>query len=124
MSNFYKNPDLELVDSGAPDFIYQSLGIWRKIFLVINWLGAILFSVALIFVAINEEDKSVDLGISALIVLLLTLAYAYWLHVAVATRNVTQLLIIALLNIIPFLNPVSAILVFAIRSTSKSERGL
>lgn len=98
------------------DFTFSNLGIWRKLYLICNW---VVLAITIYYLAvsnlINEEP---------FVVLLLLSAYCVgviWLHMAVVGRKVTQLRWIAGLNLIPCLNPVSALVVWFIGSTSKQE---
>lgn len=59
--------------------------------------------------------------LTLLVMSVVLLGYAYWVHYAVCTRNLTQLTVLAIINLFPFLNPIAMIVLFAIRSTSKKE---
>lgn len=105
------------------EYTYNSLGIWRKLYLGLNWFFSVVMVFGVSYVAITEGTHYIGLGIM-LLAALLFFGSAYWLHHATVQRKTAQLLAIAILNIVPFLNPIAAILVFAIRSTSKSERSV
>lgn len=99
---------------------YKSLGFWRKAYLFFNWFYTV--TLFLIFGWIIATDRSVFFGIYLFIPLaFLSLGLAYWIHRATVHRKIRQLLVIVLLNIFPFPNPVAVILVFLIWLASHSE---
>jgi len=51
----------------------------------------------------------------------ISLIYVIWAHTAIIGRRVTQLRVLCFIQIIPFLNPIGAIILWAISSTSKTE---
>lgn len=116
MENIYNTPESELSGRSVP-LNYASLGKWRKIFLIINWILAIgfIFSAFFSLIGIN------GINITQLTVSLLGFAQICWLHWAVCKRNIKHLLIIALIQLFPMLNPISCIILLVIRSTSKEE---
>jgi hypothetical protein len=106
----------------AKEFTFESLGIGRKIYLFINWFYSLGMTLGGIYFAMTNKSHSALINSAvALAFIIIFSGYAFWLHYAIVRRNLLQLLIISILNIIPFLNPIAAIIVFAIRSTSKSE---
>lgn len=113
-------PDQNSGNSETKKYAYKSLGIWRRIYLAINWFFAAAIVLSVSYVEMTKGLHPMGLGV-ILLASVIFLGYAYWLHDATVQRKTGQLLVIAILNVIPFLNPIAAILVFAIRSTSKSE---
>ena len=101
----------------------------RKIFLALNWVSSISISLAMVSAPIlalfgnTEEVAGISIWqiIILLLIVLLSLGYAYWLHRAVCGRILLQISILAGVQIIPMLNPVGLIILLAIRSTSKTE---
>ncbi|RLU01341.1 hypothetical protein [Ketobacter sp.] len=122
MANVYEQPDSTLIHDTALEMTFSSLGIWRKIYLGLNWVLTGLVAVFLIVQGASGAAENLPI-LYFVGVAVFAIGYCYWLHYAIVNRNLTQLLIIGIINIIPFFNPVSAILVFAIRSTSKKEIG-
>lgn len=109
------------VDPELGEYTYKSLGFWRKLYLGLNWFFSFAMVLGMSYIAITEGTHYMRLGV-VLLAAPLFLGSAYWLHHATVQRKTAQLFAIAILNIVPFLNPIAAIIVFAIRSTSKSER--
>lgn len=95
------------------DFAFDNLGIWRKIYIIINWLALIVISV--IFLGHGELTPEI------LFLLFLGWSFTIWLHMAIVGRKVIQLRWLAGLSLIPLLNPVGAIIIWLISSTSKDE---
>jgi len=101
------------------DVTYKSLGIWRKIYLWLNWISLIILAFILITnpqVALSPME-AIYLGIYSV----LGLPYVIWLHMATVNRKVLQLRILAGVNIGFFANPLSAAVVWMIGSVSKDE---
>jgi len=123
--NPYAAPASKINDSDSGikinKFTYKSLGIWRKIYLILNWFFSFAITFVWIYNAITDQSQPAAVSLTAVLLSILLLGYTYWLHYAIVQRKLSQLLIIGILNIIPFLNPITAIIVFAIRSTSKLE---
>lgn len=124
MNQVYSKPNSELLESGIDVYVYETLGIWRKIFLWLNWIVAVLFSVAMFVGGFESNEYGVAGFVGAAVFAAVMLGYTYWLHYAISKRDLNQLLIIGIVNIIPFLNPIASLLVFLARSKSKSERGV
>jgi hypothetical protein len=94
-------------------FNFSNLGIWRKIFLILRWIGlALMFFVLLFRVTFDVS------GLIAGIILLFLILLVFWTHVAICKREVTNLYIIALLTLF---NPISALLVLWTAIVSKRE---
>jgi len=94
-------------------YVFQNLGIWRKIYLILNWLGLIIASVMLL----DSEKIAPEL----LFLVFLGWPFLIWLHAAVVGRKVIQLRWLAGLSLIPLMNPVGAIVIWLISSISKEE---
>ena len=129
MGNVYLTPEAVLDVEYVPLFNFSNLGAWRKIFLALNWVSSISISLAMVSAPIlalfgnTEEVAGISIWqiIILLLIVLLSLGYAYWLHRAVCGRILLQISILAGVQIIPMLNPVGLIILLAIRSTSKTE---
>ncbi len=121
MSDVYSTPKSNPIETTPLELTFSSLGIWRKLYLALNWLVVVLFVFfALVGVLFGEEGGQLSIPVFALAAALV--AYAIWTHTAIVNRRVTQLRIICFLQVIPFMNPVSAIIFWAISSTSKTEQ--
>ncbi len=127
MENAYKKPQSNLVRPGEVDFTFGNLGIWRKIYLSLNWAITLIASLSMLLPLFVASTDNVPAGVGIwqlivnIVIIVLILSYAYWFHVAVTRRNVLQLLILAIIQIVPLLNPISLVILLAIRSTSKKE---
>ena len=120
MSEVYKQPDSNLVLDSELALTFSSLGIWRKIYVVFNWISAI--AAGLYLISQDATGSVDDMPILYFIgIMLAAVGYCFWLQYAIVKRNLTQLMIIGIINIFPFFNPIAALLVFLIRSTSKKE---
>lgn len=121
MNQIDKTQNPVLTDGKSIEFTFSSLGIWRKIFLVVNWIVSIFLVAVLLFFTFSE-NKQIDVNLAVVVfAILCLLGYSYWLHVAVSKRKVGHLAILLITQIVPFGNPIGALMLFAIRSTSKSE---
>lgn len=107
-----------LVNTGeGSGFSFSNLGVWRKIYLGINWALSIFIVVTFIAAGLDKDGGLfVSLTFTAFI-----MAYTFWLHYAITHRKVTQLTVLTIIQVIPLLNPVGALVMFAIRSTSIKE---
>lgn len=125
MNNIYSTPDSGLTSRYKKDFDFSNLGIWRKLYLVINWLFmGIIVAIAILGMFNSQHSISGIIIFQIIIIFLFGFLfgmYTYWIHVAVSRRNTTQLLILLFIQIIPFLNPISALILFFIRRTSLKE---
>jgi len=121
MSEVYSTPKSDPINITALELTFSSLGFWRKLYLIINWLANILigffFTVALLASEENDAASMLPLTLVGLLV-----AYSFWTHSAIVNRRVTQLRVLCLVQVIPFMNPISALIFWAISSTSKTEQ--
>lgn len=99
-------------------FTFDNLGIWRKIYLILNWLVLIVVSVIFLISVISLGSRGT---IETFFLLFWGWPLTIWLHMAIIGRKVIQLRWLAGLNLIPLLNPVGAIVIWLISSTSKDE---
>ncbi len=121
MSDMYSTPQSNPINITPLELTFSSLGIWRKLYLALNWLVIALFVFfAVVGILFDEESKQLFIPVLALLAFLVS--YAFWTHTAIVNRRVTQLRVICFLQVIPFMNPVSALIFWAISSTSKSEK--
>lgn len=123
MNDIYKSPESILTKAESIEFTFRSLGVGRKIYIGFHWLVSVLICAFLTLGAAMDEDLSFGKMIVLLFFFFILLGYAYWVHYAVVTRNLTQLLVLIIINIIPFMNPISAIILFLVRSRTKREIG-
>ena len=59
MNQVYSKPNSELLENGIDVYVYETLGIWRKIFLWLNWIVAVLFSVAMFVGGVESNEYGV-----------------------------------------------------------------
>lgn len=123
MNDIYKSPESILTKAEPIEFTFRSLGVGRKIYIGFHWLVSVLICAFLTLGAAMDENLSFGDIMLLLFVFSILLGYAYWVHYAVVTRNLTQLLVLIIINIIPFMNPISAIILFLVRSRIKREVG-
>lgn len=124
MSNIYEQPNADLLQPEEVEFTFSNLGIWRKIYLALNWLVGIAFLIAMV-IGLAEPAQQPDSTDSLIMVLLtlLYLAFCLWVHIAICKRKLGQLIALIVIQIFPLFNPVSALIFWAIYSTSKKEVG-
>ena len=118
--NVFATPSSDLENFEPIELTFATLGIWRKIWLIFSWLIAALAFIG-ICVYIYSGGINGPEGFQPVMMLLLTIAYVLWVHSAIVGRKVTQLRWLFALQIIPFLNPITAIIFWFIGSTSKRE---
>lgn len=120
MSDNYAPPNAKLLINERVNLTFLSLGIWRKIYLILNWV-----SILLIVILMNigmVVGQSADKAVTPLyMVSTVLIIFAVWAHSAIVGRRVTQLRVLCFIQIIPFMNPLGAIIFWAISSTSKTE---
>ena len=123
MENIYKNPESNILQDEyggkLPEF--SNLGIWRKIYIVFNWVFGLLILIPGVFGLVQSENEDLTDRLLYLAVAVLYMGYCYWLHVAISKRRLSQLIAILIIQIFPFVNPVSALIMFFIYRTSKNE---
>jgi len=126
MESVYSSPTSDIQETETKELTFKTLGFWRKLYLVLNWLTVILAGVGVVFsVLLGGDQAGINLTslVSIGVVLVLFVAYTYWLHVAVSRRQKGALTALTIIQIIPFMNPISALIMYAIRSTSVKELG-
>jgi hypothetical protein len=106
--------ELSSPDTGNT-FSFDNLGIWRKSYLLLNWIA--LLALSWIIVLTPGEP-----GPEAFIFLFVVWPYTIWLHLAIVGRKVIQLRWLCGLTAIPLMNPVGAIIIWVIGSTSKQSK--
>ena len=122
MNDIYKSPQSVVSEPKSINLTFSSLGIWRKVFLVVIWLFLGLLVLSGIAVILTEEiSPSGPSPIPTLILIALLIPYTIWIHVAIIRRKVTQLRIIFAFQIFPLMNPIGALIMWAIGTTSKKE---
>ncbi|MPW27865.1 hypothetical protein F9L16_02505 [Agarivorans sp. B2Z047] len=103
---------------------FSSLGIWRKILLILIWLStSVLIAGALIWL-IAPEIMGEELGYSVWVLIAMVsivFVYSLWIHTAVVQRKTGQLIAIGIVQIIPLANPIGALFIFLAYFTSKRE---
>ena len=97
-------------------YSFSNLGMWRKIFLVLNILGSGMF-ISIYVWAHLKGDASIGLFIFCVVFSL----ESVWLYHAVSQRKLKQLKVLAFLSIIPMGNLVLLLIMLAIISTTKKE---
>ena len=123
MENIYKNPESNILpdESGSHVLEFSNLGIWRKIYIVINWVFGLVILIPGVSKLVQGENDNLTGGLLYLAVSILYMGYCYWLHVAISKRKLSQLIAILIIQIFPFMNPISAVIMFFIYITSKKE---
>ncbi len=120
MSEIYSPPNSPLLENESIELTFSSLGIWRKVYLILNWISVLLIiilgNIGVFFGEPGNQTASPLYFLSTFLMI-----YAIWAHTAIIGRRVTQLRVLCFIQIIPFLNPISAIIFWAISSTSKAE---
>jgi len=111
------NSDLEKIQ--LFEFSFNNLGIWRKIYIYLNWFFFLAYSIVAMYV-IWDKNPEFDPGIMMLMIPIV-IAYAFWIHIAISKRKINQLRTLALIQLFPFFNLLGCFIFFAIRSTSKQE---
>jgi len=103
---------------------FSTLGFWRKIYLGVIWLLAVLiFLGGCVWLFIPEiMAEPLGFSINYLIGLMfLSIIYASWVHHAVVKRKANHILALVFIQIIPLMNPVTAIIFYCIYRISKKE---
>jgi len=120
-NNLIKSPDKNIEcdadEQGKIVFTFRNLGIWRKLYLAVNGV----FALILLLMPLLVFSKSGVPGavyFTVISIPVLGLAYSYWVYRSVVGRQVDSLLVLISINI---LNPINALLLLLIRITSKRE---
>ncbi|WP_299022612.1 hypothetical protein [uncultured Photobacterium sp.] len=103
---------------------FSSLGILRKLFLVFIWVCTFVITLGGIVWLFFPEIMQSELGISNEMLFLLCILWVIhscWIHLAVVKRKTSQLIVLGLLQIIPFANLIGALIFAGIYYVSKSE---
>ena len=97
---------------------FSTLGFWRKLYLVVLWLGTAFLAWILVAATFEPgfEYTGITLGIAAL-----TVAFSSWTHWAVVRRRVGHITAIAVLNFVPGGNIVGSLIMLSIRRVSVRE---
>ena len=102
------------------EYTFANLGGWRKAYIILSWLLILVYGVAFISMA-TEPDLGMDSVMGAVIFMTIGVAYVAWLHIAIVGRKLIQLQWICGLTVFPLMNPIAALIVFAISRTTKRE---
>ncbi len=100
------------------DRSFSTLNFWRKFYVVFQWAGAVILSGLLVFVGVVSED--IDLLVVILLSFLI-IGFAYWNHVAIVSRNLDQITLLTILNLVPLSNLIGCLIMFSIRRVTKNE---
>ncbi len=123
MENEIKTTESEAETKVQIAFSFSNLGIWRKIYLALNWIGCVFMVIIFVSMPFTDYPESTPAQpMVVFVIAILVFAYTFWLHKAMVTRNLTQLLILTIIQVVPLFNPISALIMFLVRNTSKKER--
>ncbi|WP_411992209.1 hypothetical protein [Agarivorans sp. DSG3-1] len=103
---------------------FSSLGMFRKLFLIACWAIVAILSLGCAVWLFFPNIMGEELGFSIAYLLVMTagaMSYVYWIHSAIAKRKTGQLLALIGIQIIPFLNPITALVFIAVYRLSKQE---
>lgn len=103
-------------------FCFSNLGWGRKIYLVLLWLGTLVFVAFGFNEFLNDSDPDVSTA-GYVAIFLILLGVLAWKHFAVVKRRYIQLVIIGIIDLAMF-NILSAIVLFIIAHVSKEERAV
>jgi len=112
------------MDMRKKKFTFSTLGIWRKIYIGVIWFINLILFLGTCIWTFMPEAMGEELGypVAYLIAFYCAfLVYIFWIHTAICKRKTKQLLALVFIQIIPFMNPISALLFFLIYRTSKKE---
>lgn len=125
MANMYEPPESDLTGNSQISPTYATLGFWRKLFVVVNWIGISLIFINFLLMSYSPslpiDATSIVLIMLLVIIFSILLAHTYWVHVSVVKRNVKHLYVLSIIQLIPFLNPIGFAILWSIRSASKKE---
>ncbi|MEE2730969.1 MAG: hypothetical protein VYA55_09120 [Pseudomonadota bacterium] len=124
MENVYEKPESELINSENAEYTFTSLGIWRKIFIVLSWLMALVITYPALTEFMREDQANPDFATIFLTMSMLHLALCFWMTFAISKRKLGQIVALLALNIFPLFNPIHAIILAAVYFVSKKERAV
>jgi len=100
------------------DYPYDTLNSLRKFYLLVNWLVIVFPAFILIS---NAGTYRMKFALAAVLIALVAIAFAIWIHLAVCNRKVDQLFAIAVISLLS-LNIVGFLIILWIRKISKIEQ--
>lgn len=118
-SDVYSAPNSELSKKEEKSASFSSLNFWRKFYIVLIWLGSLLTSTLFIWAAVGSPELSIGFSVGFSLVIL---GVTYWHHHAIVSRNLTQITLLAILNLIPLANLIGCLIMVSIRRVTKKER--
>lgn len=116
--NVYDAPNASLSTNNSKKASFTSLNFWRKLYLVLMWIGTTLMTIAFIGAGIDSPEVSI---IHSGLFASLMLGFTYWHHRAIVSRNLKHITILAVLNLIPLGNLIGCLIMFSIRRVTKKE---
>ncbi len=90
---------------------FDTLNGWRKAYIVFNWIVCGVYTLMLF----NAGDT-----IGAFLVVV-SIGFAYWVHVSIAKRKLNHITAIAVLTLFPGLNILGCLILVWIRQVTKKE---
>jgi len=96
-------------------FTYSTLNFWRKLFILLQSVGAVVFVIAVVFAAKEAKEPGILIGWALLIVVL-----ASWSYFAISYRKYRQIVALAFLNLLT-LNLVGLLIMLSILRVTKIE---
>jgi len=122
-NNPYKPPSSEIDGSKSKLVMsFGTLNFWRKFYLCLVWLFALLAFVIIFVGLVAGSDNGVGaISVFQLLVVLLVPVMALWTHYAVVNRSSDQIVALAIINIIPFGNIIGCLITISIWRVTKKE---
>ncbi|WP_426357536.1 hypothetical protein ACPUVO_13885 [Pseudocolwellia sp. HL-MZ19] len=100
---------------------FSNLNFWRKLYLCLMWFFTAFFFIG---VVVNFTILAAGSGenLMAQVFLSFFLAgFTYWNHTAIVKRKLKQITILTIINIVPFINIIGALIMLSIRRVTKKE---
>ena len=101
---------------------FQTLDNWRKLYIAFVWLAtALIFYFVYDSIQTQANEGPVALNGMIMIMYATLPIFACWISYAVIQRATTQITILAIASLIPFLNIINATLLFIVLRLTKKE---
>ena len=97
---------------------FKSLNGLRKYYLILLWAITISVFSTIVFLYLTNSHK---ITFGTVVLSALFVALTAWTHNAIINRKIIHIKIIAFINLIPFFNIVSTILMLSIADTTRKE---
>lgn len=101
---------------------FCTLGVWRILCIVLMWFVILFIGVGGVFGFVSAmKTKTIGIGLWQMVFILIIIALSIWTHLAIVRRSITQMKIIAILNVILLFNIMGALLMLSILRVTKKE---